>query len=943
MTKMNVLKISVLGMSFLLGTGIMRAQMQPQQLVPIDSAVRYGQLENGLTYYIRHNEQPKERCEFHIAQAVGAILEEDHQNGLAHFLEHMAFNGTEHFEGKGIINYFESIGVNFGGNINAYTSLDETVYRLSDVPTYREAILDSALLVLHDWSCSLLLQDDEIDAERGVIREEWRTGANANRRMWKESNKQKYPGSQYAKRDVIGDTAVINNFTYDALRDYYHKWYGPDLQGIIVVGDIDVDKMEQKIKDLFGPIPARANRGERPVYPIADNVEPIVSIVTDKEAPNARIELEYKHEPMPDALKVSMGGYVADLMSNLVSTIMGYRFDELTQKPDASFVLAVCWDGELVKSKDAFQVIAIPKPGMETEALRDILVEAEKLKRFGFTNAELERAKTDILKQYEKMYNERDNRKNIQLAQEYIRNFLDKEVIPGIEWEYQTVKEFLPLISLDVLNQMAKSLVTDENQIISIMAADKEGTDLPDKAEVLSILAEVKAMELEAPKEEVLDKELIDKAPKAGKIKKTSYNESLGTTEWTLSNGVRVVIKPTEFKQDEILMRAYSLGGMSKVNDVALLPSAMLATDIVSNNGVGNFSQIELNKVLTGKIARVSPSISDDSESMSGSSSVADFETMLQLTYLYFTAPRRDDDDYAALISFYKTALANRDADPKSAFRDSIQTTQSSHSPRTVLFNMEMLDKVDQDKAIAIYKERFAMPADFIFFFTGNIDPENEQTQRQICTWLGGLKSKKGAETYTDHGVRTPAGEVKNYFTREMQIHTASNRITYTGDLAYTLENRLNMDAIGRVLEIRYLESIREREGGSYGVGVLGTVLQRPVEQAVLIMQFDTDPEKQEKLMDIIHEEVNAIIADGPRADDLQKVKESMLKDLAEDMEENGFWHNTILYRYYIDGVDYVKDYQTAINAITAETVQATLKNLVDQGNVMEVVMMPAE
>ena len=917
--------------------------MQEQQPLPIDPAVRYGQLDNGLTYYVRHQEQPKERCEFHIAQAVGAILEEDNQNGLAHFLEHMAFNGTKHFEGKGIINYFESIGVNFGGNINAYTSLDETVYRLSDVPTYRESILDSALLVLHDWSCALLLDEEEIDAERGVIREEWRTGATAYRRMWKESNKQKYPGSQYAKRDVIGDTAIINNFSYDALRDYYHKWYGPDLQAVIVVGDIDVDLMEQKIKDLFGPIPARANRGERPIYPIADNVEPIVSIVTDKEAQNPRIELEYKRDPMPDAFKLSLDGYVARRMSSLVSTIMEYRFEELAQKPDASFVMAVCWDGELVKSKDAFQMISIPKPGKEKEALRDLLIEAEKLKRFGLTNAELERAKTDVLKRFEQMYNERDSRKNRTLAQEYIRHYLDKETIPGIEWEYQTLKDLLPLIQLEALNQLAQALVTDENLIIGLQAADNADTNLPSKQEVLDILAEVKNMELEAPKEEVLATELIDRAPKPGKIKSSGYNESLGTTEWTLSNGARVVIKPTTFKQDEILMRAHSTGGLSKVNDPAHLPSAMLAADIVAGNGLGRFSQIELSKMLTGKIARVSPGIGEDNESMRGNASVADFETMLQLTYLYFTAPRRDDDDFAALMGYYRTALANRDANPKNIFSDSIQTTQTSHHPRTVLLNQATLDKVDQDLALAIYKERFATPADFTFFFTGNIDPNDEQTRQLICTWIGGLKSKKTTETYTDHGVRRPQGKVQNYFTRTMEVQTASNRIMYSGNMPYTLDNRLNMDAIGRILDIRYLESIREREGGSYGVGVAGRIQQRPVEQAVLIMQFDTDPDKQEHLMGIIHQEVNTILADGPRADDLQKAKESMLKDLEEDMEDNSFWHNTILFRYYIDGVDYVKDYKAAIQNITAQTVRNTLRQLVEQGNVMEVVMMPAK
>ena len=549
---------------------------QEAQPLPIDSNVRVGVLSNGLTYYIRHNEKPKQRAEFHIAQAVGAILEEDHQNGLAHFLEHMAFNGTQHFPGKGIINYFESVGVNFGGDINAYTSLDETVYRLSNVPTVRPGIVDSALLVMRDWSAGLSLQGDEIDNERGVIREEWRTGASANRRMWKESNKQKYVGSQYAKRDVIGDTAVINNFSYQALRDYYKKWYGPDLQSIVVVGDINVDSIEAKIKQLWADVPARANRGERPIYPIANNVEPIVSIVTDKEAQQTRIELEYKHDVLPAEAEGTMYAYTLDLFNNLISTILNYRFSEITQNPDASFVGAYGYYGEIVKSKDGFQLIAIPKEGQEKKALNDLLTEAEKVKRFGFTNAELERAKADLLKQYEKIYNERNNRENIAFTSEYIRHYLDKTPIPGIEWEYDMLKLILPQVKVAMLNELAQSYVTDDNLIISFMAPNKETVKLPSKEETLAVVATVKATELVAPKEETMNKPLVSKAPKCGKIKSVTTNEALGTTEWILNNGVKVVIKPTTFKQDEILMTATSKGGLSKVEKLADLPSAIV-------------------------------------------------------------------------------------------------------------------------------------------------------------------------------------------------------------------------------------------------------------------------------------------------------------------------------------------------------------------------------
>ena len=916
---------------------------QGAQPLPVDSNVRVGVLSNGLTYYIRHNEKPKERAEFHIAQGVGAILEEDYQNGLAHFLEHMSFNGTQHFPGKGIIEYFESIGVNFGGNINAYTSLDETVYRLSEVPTVRPGIVDSALLVMHDWSAGLSLEGDEIDSERGVIREEWRTGANANRRMWKESNKQKYVGSQYAKRDVIGDTAVINNFSYQALRDYYKKWYGPDLQAIVVVGDINVDTIEAKIKQLWADVPARANRGERPVYEIDNNVEPIVSIVTDKEAQQTRVELEYKHDVLPKEIEGTMAAYTFDLFNDLISTILNYRFSELTQNPDASFVGAYGYYGQIVKSKDGFQMIAIPKEGKEKAALSDLLTEAEKVKRFGFTNAELERAKGDLLKEYEQVYNERNNRESITLTREYIRNYLDKTPIPGIEWEYEIVKMLLPQVKVAMINELAQSYVTDENLIISFTAPEKETVKIPSKEETLAVLATVKASELVAPKEETMTKALVKKAPKCGKIKSITTNDALGTTEWILKNGIKVVIKPTTFKQDEILMTATSKGGLSKVKKIEDLPSAMMAADIVNSNGVGDFTAIELEKYLSGKTVKVAPEINAYSEGLSGNSSVKDFETMLQLTYLYFKAPRRDDDSFQTLKNMYTTYLTNKETNSKAIFSDSIQMMTSNHHPRTVLFDLATLDKVNQAKALAIYKERFAVPADFTFMFTGNIDPNDATTQKLIATWLGGLRSKKTVENFVDHDVRAPKGEVKSYFNRTMQIHTASNRIQYTGDMEYTLANDLNMSVIGDILSTRYLESIREKEGGSYGVGVAGMVRNKPVPSAVLLMQFDTDPDKQVKLMGIIHQEVKDIVDNGPRADDLQKVKENMLKAFAENVEKNDWWSDTVLYNYYVDGIDYRNEYKAAVEAITAETIQSTLKRLVEQDNVFEVVMLPAK
>ena len=923
--------------TIVLALSFVAVAQQPQPL-PIDSAVRVGKLENGLTYYIRHNEYPKQRAEFHIAQAVGAILEEDHQNGLAHFLEHMAFNGTEHFAGKGIIEYFESIGVNFGGNINAYTSLDETVYRLSEVPTTREGIIDSALLVMHDWACGLLLLEEEIDNERGVIREEWRTGMGASRRMWKHSNMLKYSGSQYAKRDVIGDTAVINNFEYDALRDYYKKWYGPDNQAIIVVGDIDVDKIEEKIKALWADVPARQNRGERPLYSVDDNEQPIVAIVRDKEAQNTRIELEFKKGKLPKEFRGTDAAYVQAGMLDMICDMFNNRLQELAVDPNASFTGAGSYYGETVKEKDAFTAVYIAKQGKETQAYKDLLTQLEKVRRYGFTTSELERVKKEWLSHYEKAYNERATVRNIGRAQECIRHYLDGAPMPGEEWEYQMVQQLLPMISVDMLNQIAQQLVTDANLIISFQAPVE--AVLPTAAEAVELLAAVKNEEIEAPVEEVIRENLVEVAPKAGKIKKTKTNPQLGITEWTLSNGIRVVIKPTEFKQDEILFSAFSKGGNSLVATEDLVPAA-LATDVISLSGIADMSMTDLQKALTGKNVSYSPAINANTESMEGASTVKDLETLLQLNYLYFTAPRRDEEAYAMLMSVLESQLANRDKNPKVAFSDSVQMMGSNNSPRTIIFNKEALKKANLDKSLEVYRARFANPADFVFTFVGNINPEDAAFQAMVCTWLGGMKTTKKMEKVRDNGVRVPEGINKNYFTRKMETKTASNRIQYTSyDIPYTLANELNMEMIGRILSTRYLESIREREGGSYGVGCAGGLNVYPVPTAYLLMQFDTDPEKQTKLMSIIHEEVNTIIENGPLAKDLNKEKESMLKDFQEDLEKNSYW-DTALYMYYMYGINYIADYQAAVENITAETIQSTLKQLVAFGNMFEVVMLP--
>lgn len=913
-------------------SGMVAEEFSP---APVDKDVRIGVLPNGLTYYIRHNEMPQGRCEFHIAQAVGASLEKDHQNGLAHFLEHMAFNGTKHFPDKLLINYFESVGVSFGYNINAYTSLDETVYRLSNVPT-RAGVLDSALLVLHDWSCAIALQDEEIDNERGVIREEWRTGADANRRLWRDINKQKYLGTPYAKRDVIGDTAVINNFTYKALRDYYKLWYGPDLQSIVIVGDIDVDKMEAKVKDLFGPIPPRKNRGVRPYFPLPDNEKPIIALCTDKEAPYSLFELDYKHQQKSDEFKLSKEGYRYSIIMSLAKAMLSHRFLALQLNPNSSILQMDGGYGNLIGVTDALSFYAVPKDGKEIDAAKEFIVFVEQVKRFGFRESELEVAKNEYLNSMEKAYNEKDNRENISYAREYYRNYLDAEPIPGIDWEYKFSKDVVNNLNIEEVNKVFMSLFTDNNIIFSFQGKDKGENNIT-KREMYDLVQNMSSLDVEEPEDVSVITDFVKNDPTPGSVVKVKENKKLGTKELTLSNGVKVVIKNTTFKNDQIMMTMVSDGGYSKV-PVADLPSAYAATDVVENAGIAEYSLLDLQKYLAGKTISISPSISDYSEEISGSSSVKDFETMLQLVYLYFTNPRKDNEAFKSLIDQYYTILASRDSNPKVSFSDSISAVTNSHHERNIIMDLNWLAKVNQDKAYDIFRQRFSNPADFTVILIGNIE-DNDQFRNLIATWIGGIPATGAKEKFVDNGIRSPKGVVKNYFEREMQTNTASNRIEYTGKLKYNQKNRLVMNIIGELLSTRYLESIREKEGGSYGVGCAGYIQNIPTTTAKLLMQFDTDPEKQVKLMGIIHKEVMDIIANGPIMEDFNKIKESMLKDYEVNVTTNKYWMSALTryYQYNFDSTDFVD----VLNSITPKDIQNTLKKLVAQGNVVEVVMLP--
>lgn len=918
---------------FLCWTSILFAQE-----IPMDKQLRYGKLENGLTYYIRQNKYPEKCADFYIAQNVGAILEEDHQNGLAHFLEHMAFNGTKHFPGKGIIDYMERIGAQFGRNINAYTSLDETVYMLRSIPTVRPSIVDSCLLIVHDWSSFISLEDTEIDKERGVILEEWRTGANAGRRMWKESNKQKYIGSQYAKRDVIGDTAVIKHFTYDALRSYYRKWYRPDLQAVIVVGDIDVDQVEAGIKRLFADIPKPLNPAKRVIYSIPENTEPIVSIVTDPEASVAAFGLEYKQTPLSDALKKTEEGYRQMLIQTLIVDMFDDRLDELVRQPESAIAGAQCDYDAITRSCDAFQVYVVAKEGKEKQAFATLLEETQRVKRYGFTAEELKRIKAKTLASYEKAYNERNKQNTKNYMREYANHFLELEPVPGIEWEYPTAKRMLEKeISLEMLNSTVQRYIQPANLIVDIMAPEKKGVELPAREEVLAKLQASYTASVSPYKEKALKKDLMRPSRKTGKIVKETVNSVFGTTEWQLNNGIRVILKPTVFKDDQILLSAFSEGGLSLVPTQKLV-SGTYAVGVLQNNGWGSFSTTELDKMLAGKIAGVSPHIGTYSEGFSGNSSVKDFETMLQLLCLKFTAVRKDKAAFSSYLQRMQTSLANADKDPRKAFRDSISMMVNNHHPRTILSTIETLKKISQEEALAIYKQRFANPADFTFVLAGNINPDSVKTL--VLRYLGTLKTTKERETWKDNNVRMPNGTVKKSFEREMKVGKASAYILLSGGLPYNLTNKINLNALADILDIRYTETIREEEGGTYGVRVSASVTNRPQEQASLSVLFDTDASKQEYLTSLVYKELESISANGPKPEVLQKVKENLLKQYNEDIQENNWWLSAIQ-TYEKDGFCLPVDYVKEVNNLSAESIQNTLKALMGQKNTLELVMKP--
>ena len=921
------------------GLGMM-ASAQQMPPIPVDPNVKIGKLDNGLTYYIRHNEEPKGQANFYIAQKVGSILEDESQRGLAHFLEHMCFNGTEHFPGNGVVKYCESIGVKFGADLNAYTSIDETVYNIDNVPVAKvPSAVDSCLWILHDWADGLLLTDEDIDGERGVIHEEWRSRQNAQMRLYEKILPEIYPNhNKYGERLPIGLMEVVDNFPYKVLRDYYEKWYRPDNQGIVVVGDIDVNEVEGKIKEIFGTIATPVNPAERYYVQIEDNDETIVSMATDKEFPYAQTFLFWKHDAYPVEMRGDMNYLVYKYATVMASMMLNERLEEFTQLPEPPFMMAQFGSDEdyfLAKTKKSYMGIVVCGEDQLKNAVATIWREILRAKRGGFTASEYERARAEYMSQVESAYNSREKKSSASYCAEYVRHFIDNEPVMSQEEELALSQQLCPNIPVEVINQLFGSLVEEgKNIVLACMLPEKEGVTYPTVDEMKKMLADVAAEEIEAYQEEVSNEPLLAQIPTGGKIVK-SKADKFGYTMYKLSNGATVYVKPTDFNKDQIILRAYSQGGTSLYPESEALTLKNIG--LFTEGGVGNFSSTALTKALAGKQVGVNPYINLYEEGMRGNSTPKDFETMLQLAYLYFTAQRTDADAFKSWQNKTRAQLLNAEKQPMTALQDTLTRALYNNNPRATQMKAADVDNVDYARVMQIAKERFANAADFTFIFTGAID---EQTMLPlIAQYIGSLPAQGKKEKAREVGMGFTKGMQDKVFAKEMEVPMAVVVYMETAKGKNNLKNDLTLDIAHQILDIIYTEEIREKEGGTYGVSTAGGLNQRPKEtDAYLQIVYQTSPESYERLNKRIEELLGEFVQNGPSEANMKKVKDYMHKTYQDNLRQNGYWSGEMYYWTKL-GIDEVTDYEKVLDSITTEDVRKAIDNILKQRNQTRVIM----
>lgn len=909
--------------------------------VPVDKKVRIGKLENGMTYYIRANKKPENRAQFRLAVNAGSILEDADQLGLAHFCEHMAFNGTKHYKGNEMISELQKKGIEFGRGINAWTSFDETVYYV-DLPTDSPEMIEMGFKILDGWADGLLFEGEEIEKERGVILEEWRGGLGAGERMRKATWPTMLKGSLYAERLPIGEEEIIRTFKHETIKRFYNDWYRTDLQAIIIVGDIDVDATEAKIKEYFGKYTKHPNPRERKEFGVPGNVEPLVAIATDKEATSTTINMFWKHKKAPQG---TVGDYRQSLVRALVNNMLSARFGELSQKASAPFVYADAgYGGFLGRSTDAFTAAAMPKENQIEATVEALLTELKRADQHGFVQTELDRAKEDMLSSYQKYAKEENKTQSVSFANEYTNHFLEGEVIPGIRQEYRYVKEFMPTITLEEVNALIAGWITDENFVFYLTAPEKEGYKVPTKDEVLAIVAKMKNVQTEPYVDNYKDEPLFAKELNNVNAKISKKNDKLGYTEYTLPNGVRFVVKQTNFKEDEILVRAFSFGGSSLYEDKEYL-TASWASSIVDGSGIADFDNSQLGKKLQGMNISISPFISSMEEGFSGNCSPKDFETLLQLTYLYFDAPRKDKESFDRFLSQMKNQYKFIGENPQYVFIDKFQKVAYPNDKRNVLIpTEEQMNAVDYERAFNIYKERFADASDFTFFFVGNVSDEMIST---ISKYLGNLPSINRKETWKDRSTDFAKGIQKETVKKGMDNQGMLIMMGVTEGFEATTKNKMAVNMLSDAIGITAIEVIREKMGGTYSpsAGINYEILPKPE----VSWQFfiNCDPSKAGEIEKAAMDIMEQYIKKGPDDATLAKVKEQMIRARETNLKENSFWAS-ILYGSYYYGLDrtdevLLDDYKKLVDSITAEDIKAIAKKYINLKNYIVVTLEPEQ
>ena len=939
--KFNVMIRKILCMTALaLSAGLAWAQMivPPGEALQNDPSVRVGKLENGLTYYIKHNAKPEKRAEFYLYTGVGAIEERPAQAGLAHFLEHMAFNGSKNFPEKGVINSMEKIGARFGENINAGTGIEETSYMLNNIPIVRPGIIDTSLLVLYDWTHLLTIDPVEIDKERPVIIEELRTRRNASWRVFEATLPVLYKDSKYASCNLIGTAEGLESFPAHELTGFYKKWYRPDLQAIIVVGDFDVDDMEAKIQSLFATIPTPQTPDPREEFPVPGNKEPLISIVTDPELAYTSVSVHFKHQPIPNEMNPLGMVYILNLMKSMASSMLNERLRELVQKPDAPFLDASVGFGSLCRSVDRFSAGVAAKEGAGLTAFNAALLELERVVRFGFTESELERAKANLIRRLERRAENAGDRTNAEFVQGYIAHYRDNSPYLTPEYELQIAKGYLPFIMREQVNELVKESITDENIVITYSAPQKAGVAVPEEKDFITALRLVKSAWLEPYTEKVSSEPLVNASLlKGGKVER-ERSGMFGSTVWMLDNGVRVVIKPTDYKKDEVTFTAFKQGGTSTVA-TADLPSVEVGlANFMQVSGVSKFPLMELNKKLTGIIASVQPYLSTYEQGFRGSASPKDVEVMLQLLYLRMAAPRFVEAEFAPVMAQLHTFVSNMSKQPNFLFNKELYHILYPENPRRIILDEEIISKIDFSTMERVYKALFGAADGMTIVIVGNITPD--EIKPLVEKYIGSLPLKGESPAWRDEGVYLPKGLIEHSFNVPMETPKATVRLMYHGELPNTLENKIKMSFLRQVLDLVYTETLREEEGGTYGVSTNGSVDGRPLDLFQLVISFDTNPERASELAALAKRGISDLAARGPTSEQVQKTIGNMVKRFEESRIQNGYWSSALL-QYARDRIDGHTQFVELVSGMTVKAVQEFAQKILSQGNFVEFIMLP--